>query len=829
MIYPASFEEKTGFNKIREIVKTFCQYEPGKDAIDALAFTDDMDDAGLRLSMVEEFRQIIISGTVFPVEHYFDLSKLLHRARIEGSWIEEEEVAGLRKALDSARNVLGFFKKDNENQYPALRVLAKELKYFPVITDRIALILGKTNRIRDNASPELNRIRQALASMEADISKKLNRVLKSAQSQGWIEEDASLAVRNGRPVIPITAVHKRKIRGYIHDESATGKTVYIEPAEVVEANNELRELGNEEKREVIRILTEFTNFIRPYIPELFQAHEFFAALDSIRARARFALDINAIKPIISKLPELAWHDAIHPLLFLTFRSAGKKSEVVPLSIRLDQKDRILLISGPNAGGKSVCLQTVGLLQYMFQCGFLVPVAEGSVFGFFRSIFIDIGDEQSIENDLSTYSSHLVNMKYFLRNSTAGTLVLIDEFGTGTEPMLGGAIAEAVLERLNQQGCSGVITTHYTNLKHFGASADGIINGAMLFDNHNMQPLFKLDIGRPGSSFAFEIARKIGLPEEVLTRAQDSIGQDHIDFDRHLKDVLRDKKYWENKRQKIRVSEKRLSELVKRYETELQDTEKLKKVILKEAKQKADDILSGVNRQIESTIREIREAEAEKQKTKEARQKLENMRQDLERMDTDEKDTLRKKMEELKFREEKPHIKRILVRHNTAKEEAVDKSITPGSYVIMKGTENAGEVLGIKGKKISVAFGTMKTVVESPQLEKISAQKYREITRRVQTSYTPPTFNTGERRLHFRPEIDLRGKRGEEAIGMVTLFIDEAIMVQSGELRILHGKGNGILREMIRQYLSAVDVVSWFGDEQIELGGAGVTVVRLDRM
>ncbi len=827
MIYPANFEEKTGFNKIRNIVKTYCQYEPGKKAVDDLSFVDDFDLVELRISMVEEFRLLELSGKEFPVGHFIDLSVLLEKSRIEGAWMEEQDVAGLRKSLESVKSIISFFKKDTENHYPALKTLAKDLKYFPVINDRIELILNKNGRIKDSATSGLSRIRHAISSMESNISKKLNSILKYVQSQGWIEEEAGLAVRNGRPVIPVSAVYKRKIKGYIHDESSTGKTVYIEPAEIVEAGNELREMENEERREIIRILSAFTSFIRPYIPELFIAHEFFALLDSVRARAKFALEIKAIKPEICNKPFVKWIQAVHPLLFLSLRAAGKESEIVPLDIQINEKGRILLISGPNAGGKSVCLQTVGLLQYMFQCGFLLPVAEGSVFGIYEKIFIDIGDEQSIENDLSTYSSHLVNMKYFLRYADNKTLILIDEFGTGTEPMLGGAIAESVLERLNQYECYGVITTHYTNLKHYAASSEGIINGAMMFDNHKLQALFKLDIGSPGSSFAFEIARKIGLPEDVLTRAGDSVGQDHVDFDRHLKDILRDKKYWENKRQLIRISEKRLAELVDKYDTELKDADKLRKQILRDAKQKAGEILSGANRQIENTIREIREVEAEKVKTKEARQKLEAFREEIERIDEDEKDELQEKMAKLKLQEETPQIKKHISRKPPVKEEIIGNKITKGSYVIMKETDNAGEVLNLQGKKATVAFGTMKALVNIDQVEIIDTNKYLELTRRFSSYDTRQGYNVREKKLYFRPEIDIRGKRGEEAIAMVTEFIDEAVMVQARELRILHGKGNGILRDMIRQYLNTMDVIDWFGDEQIERGGAGITVIRLE--
>lgn len=827
MIYPVNFEEKTGFNRIREIVKTYCQYEPGRKTIDSLSFCVSLDETISRISMVEEFRQVIIAGTDFPVEHFVDMSASLGKAAVEGNWIEENEVADLRKSLDTVRNVISFFRKDEDNRYPTLKELAKDVRYFPVVIDRINKILKKNGRIRDNATPALNHIRQGILSLQSQISGKLQRLLKAAQSQGWIDEDSALAVRNGRTVIPVAATHKRKIKGYVHDESSTGKTVYIEPAEIVEANNELRELENEERREIIRVLIDFSNFIRPYIPELTSIHHFFAVLDSVIARARFALKLNALKPEIIPRPFIKWRKAVHPLLLLSFREAGKEREVIPLDIDLDNKQRILLISGPNAGGKSVCLQTVGLLQYMLQCGFLVPVTEGSVFGIFERIFIDIGDEQSIESDLSTYSSHLINMKFFLKNAGDKTLVLIDEFGTGTEPLLGGAIAESVLEKMNNNNCYGIITTHYTNLKHFAASAEGIVNGAMLFDNHKMQALFKLDIGQPGSSFAFEIARKIGLPEDVLLKAQESAGKDHIDFDKHLRDILRDKKYWENKRQQIRISEKKLTELVEKYDLELRDTEKIKKKILGDAKQKAEEMLTGANRQIENTIREIREAEADKIKTREARKKLETFKENIVKPDPEQKDNIQRKIEELQISSEKHGIRSHIRKHPTPVEEPVEKNIRIGSYVVLRGTNNAGEVISLTGRKCTIAFGSMKTLVDTDQLEIITSGQYKQLTRRTTGPPSEEFYNAGLKKLFFKPEIDLRGKRGEEALTLVAEFIDQAIIVQARELRILHGKGNGILREMIRQYLNTIDVIEWFGDAHIEAGGAGITVVKME--
>lgn len=827
MIYPLTFEEKTGFNKIRELVKTFCHYEPGKEKIASLKFLNDFEAINLQISMVEEMRQIFLEGTDLRIEHYVDLSGMLNKAAIDGNWIEVEEVSDLRKALDSSRVLISFFKKDESKRFPGLKSLASDLKYFPILIEQINKILGRNNRIKDNASPSLNRIRKDIDVLQSQISTKLNRILKSAQNQGWIDEDVSLSIRNGRTVIPLSVTHKRKISGYIHDESATGKTVYIEPAEIVEANNELRDLENEERREIIRILKEFTNFIRPYLPELGAIHDFFAEFDSLIARARFALNINAIKPEVKAFPLIKWFNAIHPLLLLSFREAGKDNEIVPQDIRLNEKNRILIISGPNAGGKSVCLQTAGLLQYMLQCGFLVPVEEGSEFGIFENIFIDIGDEQSIESDLSTYSSHLINMKFFLKNSNPNTLILIDEFGSGTEPLLGGAIAEAVLEKLNNKGSFGIITTHYTNLKHFAASADGIINGAMLFDNHRMLPIFKLDIGRPGSSFAFEIAQKIGLPEDILLKARESAGRENIDFDRHLRDVLRDKKYWENKRKQIKASEKQLAELVQKYDNELQDTEKLKKKILTEAKQKAEELLASTNKQIENTIREIREAEAEKTRTKLAREKLAEFKKELSASEPDEKDLLKKKIEELKIHSKSPVVRKYVRPHKAENIEEGKKEIIPGSHVILKGTENAGEVIALSGKKCTVVFGSLKTTVNTEQLELISKGRYKQLSSSYKKVSSPVNYDIGLKKLHFKPEIDVRGKRGEEAMVMVTELIDEAVMVQARELRILHGKGNGILREMIRQYLKTINLVEWFGDEHPEAGGAGITIVKLE--
>ncbi len=618
------------------------------------------------------------------------------------------------------------------------------------------------------------------------------------------------------------AGNKRKLGGLVHDESATGKTVFIEPAEVVELSNQIRELEYAERREIIQILIDLTADLRPYLPDLLSTQEFLSAIDFIRAKALFSIRIEAFKPRLENSQQFDWKEARHPLLYLAHKA--EQREVVPLSFHLSDKNRILLISGPNAGGKSVCLKTIGLLQYMVQCGLLVPCKEESVFGLFAGIFIDIGDEQSIDNDLSTYSSHLLNMKYFIRHAAADTLVLIDEFGTGTEPMLGGAIAESILEQLNRSGTSGIITTHYTNLKHYATSSEGIVNGAMLFDNQKMQPLYQLQVGKPGSSFAFEIARKIGLPEEVLSSASDKVGKDHIDFDKHLREILRDKKYWEGKRQKIRQSEKKLEELMVRYERELQESEKQRKVIVKEAKQQADAMLSGANKKIEHTIREIREAEAEKERTKEVRKELETFKEHIEVEKGKEEERVSNRLKEIRQRgseleSRRPDLKQQSHKTLAQKKEKEDPEIRVGDMVRMKGQEAAGEVLELKGNKCTVVFGMLKTTTKMDQVEKIRGEEAGKLRIKDTSKVDLGSWDVGMRRVSFRPDIDLRGKRADEAMELVADFIDEAIMVSARELRILHGKGNGILRQLIREYLHTVDLVEWYGDEHVERGGA----------
>ncbi|MDP3913331.1 MAG: Smr/MutS family protein [Bacteroidota bacterium] len=825
MVYPENFESKIGFDKIRELLKGRCLSELGKELVDEIRFVSDFDRLKEDLSLVNEFVVILREMENFPTSFYFDLREALVKIRIEGRFLEIQELFDLKRSLETISGIVRFLKQAKDEQFPCLKRLLSNVQVYPYVIERIDNILNKYGKIKDNASPELARIRKELISKQSGVSKRLQAILKKAQDDGLVEDDASVAIRDGRAVIPVASAFKRKLIGIVHDESSTGKTSYIEPAEVVELNNQIRELEYAEMREIVRILTIFSSDIRPYVPDLMLAYEFLGKIDFIRAKAIYANDINGIKPYMENKCQLEWEGAVHPLLMLALRRENRK--VVPLNITLTPKKHILLISGPNAGGKSVCLKTVGLLQYMLQCGLLIPVKENSVTGVFEKLFIDIGDEQSIENDLSTYSSHLMNMKFFLKNSNEKTLVLIDEFGTGTEPMLGGAIAESILSQLDQMKTFGVITTHYTNLKHFASSSAGIENAAMMYDSAKMEPLFQLDIGKPGSSFAFEIARKIGLPESILQMATEKIGKDHINFDKHLRDIVRDKRYWETKREKIRKVEKSLDELAGKYETDLGQLEKQRKEILLNAKQEAERILAEANKRIENTIFEIRESQADKEKTKLIRAKLTEFKLEVQEITDVPDEFIDKKIQKLKEKESHRNEKRAV------RKETVQKVIVPepevwviGDKVLMTGNQNVGEILELNEKNAVVAFGQLRTSVSRDRLQKITNNE----AKKVQRTYnqTLPNINKGlsEKRLNFKTEIDVRGQRGEEAVQTIQAFIDDAIMLDFSELRILHGKGNGILKEMIRNYLKSEPIVKSVRDEHVQFGGAGITVVEL---
>ncbi len=825
-IYPENFESKIGFDRVRQMLHNKCLSTMGSEWVDDMHFQEEYESIENQLGEVNEFCRIIREIENFPASHFYDLRSALRKIKIEGRFLEPGELFDLKRSLESVRAIVFFFNKQDEEIFPLLKNKTSQVQVFPYIYDRIDNIINKFGKIRDNASPELAQIRKEILTRQSNMSRRLHSILKQAQKDGLVEEDATVSIRDGRAVIPISSANKRKLKGIIYDESSTGKTSYVEPNEIVEMNNEIRELEYAERREIVKILTDFSNDIRPYLDDLFYSYDFLGEIDFIRAKALLAVEYDAIKPEFFDQPIVDWHEAVHPLLRQTLKKENRK--IVPLNIRLTPEKHILLISGPNAGGKSVCLKTVGLLQYMLQCGLLIPVSEASKTGIFQQLYIDIGDEQSMENDLSTYSSHLMNMKYFVKNSNENTLILIDEFGTGTEPMLGGAIAEAILDQLNQQRTFGVITTHYTNLKHFASSAEGIENGAMLYDSQNMNPLFQLEMGKPGSSFAFEIARKIGLPEEILEKATEKVGKKHIDFDRNLRQINRDKRYWETKRKKIRKVEKILDEMAENYETELKETQKQRKEILKKAKEEADAILSGVNKRIENTIQEIKNAQAEKEKTRQAREKIGNLKKEIDKKTTSDDRLINEKMEKLRHREAKRNEHRPEESKRPVPKEKPEERIElkPGDKVQIKGQNTIGDLIELNEKNAVVAFGQLITTLPRKQVERISNNEAKKLDQTRKSTASRVMGNFSERRLTFKPEIDIRGQRVEEAISNIQEFIDEAIMFEVAQLRILHGKGHGILKTTIRDYLRAEPMVRSYKDEHVDFGGAGITVVNL---
>ena len=803
MIYPQNFEQKIGFDQIRQLLKDRCLSTLGEERVSDMVFSDQYEEVEEKLNQVTEFIRIIQEEDGFPDQFFFDVRPSLKRVRIEGMYLDEQELFDLRRSLETIRDIVRFLHRNEEEEesdtpYPSLKRLAGDIAVFPQLIGKIDGILNKYGKIKDNASTELARIRRELSSTMGSISRSLNSILRSAQSEGYVDKDVTPTMRDGRLVIPVAPGLKRKIKGIVHDESASGKTVFIEPAEVVEANNRIRELEGDERREIIRILTEFSNTLRPSIPEILQSYEFLAEVDFIRAKSYFAIQTNCLKPAIENEQLLDWTMAVHPLLQLSLAKHGKK--VVPLDIELNQKQRILIISGPNAGGKSVCLKTVGLLQYMLQCGMLIPLHERSHAGIFSSIFIDIGDEQSIEDDLSTYSSHLTNMKIMMKNCNERSLILIDEFGGGTEPQIGGAIAEAVLKRFNRKQTFGVITTHYQNLKHFAEDHEGVVNGAMLYDRHLMQALFQLQIGNPGSSFAVEIARKIGLPEDVIADASEIVGSEYINADKYLQDIVRDKRYWEGKRQTIRQREKQMEETIARYQTEMEELQKSRKEIIKQAKEEA------------------------------ARQELTDFRTSLDALASKEQEEkLARKMEKLKEKQERKKNKKNEPKAANASTIIVPK-VTPigiGENVKIKGQTSVGQVMEINGKNAIVAFGSIKTTVKIDRLERSNAPQKTEGIAKSTFVSSQTHDQMYEKKLSFKQDIDVRGMRGDEALQAVTYFIDDAILVGMDRVRILHGTGTGILRTLIRQYLSTVPGVSHYADEHVQFGGAGITVVDFD--
>ena len=887
MIYPKNFEQKIGFSEVRALLRARCLSPLGKERVDGMAFSTDVNEVNRWLEEIREFRRVQEGQDDFPLDNFFDVRESVSRIRLEGTHMEVEELFDLKRSLETIIAIVAFLSRGEATEqgeikhfYPALYDLADGITTFPLLVQRISQIIDKFGKMRDNASPELLQIRRELARTEGSISRTLYSILRSAQGEGLVERDVTPAIRDGRLVIPVAPGLKRKISGIVHDESATGKTVYIEPTEVVEANNRIRELESEERREMIRILTDFAKKMRPNVREIIDSYSLMAAIDFIRAKAELARYFKAFEPEVKADPHIDWIRAIHPLLQLSLERTGKErlsrslpaeekttiseeedvtgnvpASVFPLDIQLTEDKHLLVISGPNAGGKSVCLKTVGLLQYMLQCGLSIPVSDRSTTGLFSDIMIDIGDEQSIENDLSTYSSHLMNMKVMMRQASDKTLILIDEFGTGTEPQIGGAIAEAVLKQFWEKHAWAVITTHYQNLKHFAEAHPGTVNGAMLYDRHEMRPLFQLAIGRPGSSFAIEIARKTGIPEAVIEDASSIVGSDYIRSDKYLQDIVRDKRYWEAKRQTIHSQEKSLSKSIAQYERELDALEQSRKDILNRAKQQAEELIKESNRRIENAIKEIREKQAEKEETKRIRQELAQYEAGLIDEDRSEasgksnKNNLKnggllsdedfqKRVDKIKKRKEKheQHLKTKAEKQQAAAEalkNAVRKQqsggvIMVGDNVRIKGLTSVGKVEAIDGKQATVIFGGMRTKMSISRLERVDGATLQQEQKQFQAfNYSRETRETIDKhRNQFHQELDVRGMRADEALNQVQHFIDDAILVGASQVRILHGKGNGILRQLIRQYLGTVPNVTGYRDEHVQFGGAGITVVEL---
>lgn len=808
MIYPENIEQKIDFQVVRAGLKGCCMSILGKERVDAMQWLTHFPAVSTLLARVREMMALLSDPALaFPHGEIYDLREALSRIRIEGLYMDESELFSLRKMLDYAAQLERFFATLDKAKYPLLSqeqgtrskdlsVTTNQTKEFNLGSIILVLdsILDRYGKMRDNASPELARIRKEISASQGSVSRALNAILRQAQAEGILDKDAAPTMREGRLVLPVPPAYKRKIGGIVHDESATGKTVFIEPQQVVEANNRIRELEGEERRERIRILLEITEQLRPKVPQIMDTENYLGEVDFLRAKALFAIDIHAIVPEVSRQPMIDWREAYHPVLLLNFRRQGKT--VVPLTIRLlgekreAKGERILVISGPNAGGKSVCLKTVAMLQYMLQCGLPVPMSEASRMGFFKNLLIDIGDEQSIEDDLSTYSSHLKNMKHFVRYADAQTLLLIDEFGTGTEPMIGGAIAEAVLSQLNEQGAFGVITTHYGNLKHLAERTEGIINGAMLYDRGQLKPLFQLSIGQAGSSFAVEIARQIGLPETIIQRATDIVGEEHIDYDKQLQDIARDKRYWENKRQNIRQKEKHLEEKIAHYEEQMAGIKAKKRAILEEANAEAADILRKSNATIERTIREIKEAKAEKKATQAARQKVENLKSKVNASTTSQQ------------REVKST--KSSTQSQTTRAKRADKVLRDLSDLKIL-TKNPAKLIQEQGTK---------------------SQEQRRISNVAD--------ELRKKKLSFQRELDIRGLRADEALEVLIAYVDDALMVNAEQVTILHGTGTGALKQVVHDYLAerqksmrrlnSGDIS--FHDGDPDRGGAGITVVEL---
>lgn len=794
MIYPSNLEHKINFLKIKDLLKDDCASSLGKEYVDRMTFSSDFNLVTKLLDQTEEFQRILISGEMFPSSHFTNLTPYLEKAKLEGAFLDEEDFYELKGALLTLKSCITFFQKNGEF-YPVLSQLLGLLIDLDLgLLKAIDAIIDEKGKIRSNASKELQLIRAQIIYEEGRLRKIMDRIFKEARAKGLTPEDASMTIRGGRLVIPVAAENKRKLRGFIHDESATGQTVFMEPEEALDINNEIRDLEYMERREIIKILTQLTDRLRPAIPALRKATNFLGLIDFIRAKAKFAQKTESTKPEIIKERILSWTRARHPLLEMALKTQGKK--ITPLDVKLGGHERLLVISGPNAGGKSVALKTVALLQYMLQSGLLIPVHPDSKSSLFDNFFIDIGDEQNLENDLSTYSSHLMSMKHFTQFANRKTILFIDEFGTGTEPQFGGAIAEAILLSLNKLGAFGVLTTHYGNLKQVANKNQGLVNGAMRYDVDRLEPLYQLEIGKPGSSFALEIASKIGISKEILEYAKANIGEERVRYDRLLTQLENEKNQYSVLLSEAKSKEKLLKTRMNEYNQMKETLELTKKKYIQEAKQEAKALLDQTNKKIESAIREIKEGQAEKEVTKQIRKELEVFKEEV-------------KPEKVAIKD--PEI------------EVIGGKIGKGDWVRLKDNGAIAEVLRIKNNEAEIAIGELKSNVKISRLEKISNTQFK---KEVKAIASRSGYNTNEKMMDFSYNLDLRGKRGEEILPLIQTFIDEGHMLGVKDLRIVHGKGDGILREITRNLLRHMSPVKKMEDEHADRGGAGVTLVTL---
>ena len=825
-------ESKLGFDRVRTFVADRCSTEYAVSRVAEETFSNDARIIEARLSLTDEMRLIVMFEENFPTNGYIDCLDFLKPLENTGYTIDLLSLGKLRTMVETVRRLTNFFMSIKDGVYPNLKRMSAPVMSFPEVQRRIDIILDKFGDVKDTASDKLLEIRRSIKAKEGAISKRANAILKQAQADGLTDEDAGISVRDGKLLIPVNSSSKRKLPGFVYDTSATGKTAFVQPAEIIEIENEIVTLRSDEAEEIQRILAAFSDFVRPYVPDLINAAEYVGEIDFLVAKAQVSLDFKAGMPIISDNGEMNLRKARHPLLERALRK--EKKEIVPVSIRLTPAKHILLISGPNAGGKSVCLKTAGLLQYMFQWGMLVPTSETSELPVFDRIMVSIGDDQNIENDLSTYSSFLDDMKTMLGKADEKTLILIDEFGSGTEPTAGGAIAEAILSEMDRRGVYGVITTHYTNLKLYASGAEtGVINGAMQFDAAKIQPLFKLDIGMPGNSFAFELARKMGLPESIVKDAENRAGEEFVGMERNLRRIVRNRRALDEKLQRIKNTDKTLENITERYQKELEGIKQTKKEIIDQAKKEAQEIVQGANRTVENTIRTIKESQAEKEKTSDARKALQDFMSSLQVQKENERknhdDYIEKKLKQLEERK----MRRNARNGKPQEESRSDASsqfrggvLKVGEKVRIKDNGMAGEVIRVSNKAVTVAVGNITSKMPLDRVERISSNEYKAAVKEsIKPRSTQDDSGLRERRLKFSPELDVRGERVSDALDIVVHYIDDAIMLNIGSVRIIHGKGTGALRDELQKYLRTIPGVTSVCDEQVQFGGSGVTIVN----